>query len=123
MMNQPCMRPAGGLNGGRDSSHDRFDNPEPTLRRRFQQRRRRLLVDGNAQDLRPAGPPALPSPSKPQAAAATDESGGNWDERSSERERRMARFGQRDDAAEKRLFGERDHAKSNAAAVAPVLPA
>ena len=109
----PVRDPAGGLNGGWDSSYDRFDNPEPQpLRRRFQGSADDGSgdQDGNAQDFyRPRRPSRAAIPE--QAASRRrnrDESGDNWDERSSERERRMARFGQRDDAAEKRpSFGER----------------
>ena len=109
----PVRDPAGGLNGGWDSSYDRFDNPEPQpLRRRFQGSADDGYgdQDGNAQDFyRPRRPSRAAIPE--QAASRRrnrDESGDNWDERSSERERRMARFGQRDDAAEKRpSFGER----------------
>ena len=109
----PVRDPAGGLNGGWDSSYDRFDNPEPQpLRRRFQGSSDEGYGDqgGNEQDFyRPRRPSRAAIPE--QAASRRrnrDESGDNWDERSSERERRMARFGQRDDAADKRpSFGER----------------
>ncbi|EAU74863.1 Ycf66 family protein [Synechococcus sp. RS9916] len=109
----PVRDPAGGLNGGWDSSYDRFDNPEPQpLRRRFQGSADEGYgeQDGNEQDFyRPRRPSRAAIPE--QAASRRrnrDKAGDNWDERSSERERRMARFGQRDDAADKRpSFGER----------------
>ena len=109
----PARGPAGGLNGGWDSSYDRFDNPEPQpLRRRFQGSTDEGYGerDGNEQDFyrpRRASRAAIPE----QAASRRrnrDDAGDNWDELGSQRERRMARFGQRDEASDNRpSFGDR----------------
>ena len=106
----PSRGPAGGLNGGWDSSYDRFDEPQP-VRRRFQGSSDDDYgqAEGNDRDLyrpRRASRAAIPE----QAASrrsGRDEASGNWDERN-EQERRMARFGRRDDTSDNRPnFGER----------------
>ena len=109
----PARGPAGGLNGGWDSSYDRFDNPEPQpLRRRFQGSTDEGYGnrEGSDQDFyRPRRPSRAAIPEQAASRRGNrDDAGDNWDERGSERERRMARFGQRDDATDKRpSFGER----------------
>ncbi|MGC6482448.1 MAG: Ycf66 family protein [Synechococcus sp.] len=107
--------PSGGLNGGWDSSYDRFDNPEaPPLRRRFQGSADDGYGQRGGNDLeqdfyRPRRPSRAAIPEQAASRRRPREEGSdNWEEPSSERERRMARFGQRDEASDNRSsFGER----------------
>lgn len=106
----PSRGPAGGLNGGWDSPYDRFDEPQP-LRRRFQG-----SPDGEYREGEP-GEEDFYRPRRPSRAAipeqaasrrrGRDDSSESWNDRS-EQERRMARFGRRDDGPDNRPnFGDR----------------
>ena len=106
----PARGPAGGLNGGWDSSYDRFDEPEPQpLRRRFQGGADDDYADGGERDFyrpRRTSRAAIPE----QAASrrrGQDDAAETWNN-GSERERRMARFGRNDDPSDRRPdFGSR----------------
>ena len=106
----PGPSPAGGLNGGWDSPYDRFDDTEPEpLRRRFQ--------GASGDDYSQEGERDFYRPRRqsraaiPEQAASRrrgrDDSADSWDERS-EQQRRMARFGRRDEDSDSRSnFGSR----------------
>ncbi|MFM1901575.1 MAG: hypothetical protein RLZZ216_2151 [Cyanobacteriota bacterium] len=106
----PSRGPAGGLRGDFDPGYDRFDEPQP-LRRRFRGSEPDGMDDDGAERdfYRPRRPSRAAIPE--QAASrrrGRDEADGGWSE-DSERERRMARFGRRDDddAPSRSSFGER----------------
>ena len=106
----PVPGPAGGLNGGWDSPYDRFDDTEPEpLRRRFQGA---SDDDYNQEGERDFYRPRRQSRAAiPEQAASRrrgrDDSADGWDERS-EQQRRMARFGRRDEDSDTRSnFGSR----------------
>ena len=107
----PSRGPAGGLNGGWDSSYDRFDEPQP-LRRRFQGSSEEEYgqSEGSERDFyRPRRPSraAIPEQAASRRRGGRDEASGGWEERS-EQDRRMARFGLGDDGSESRsTFGDR----------------
>ena len=108
----PARGPSGGLGGSWDSSYNRFDEPEPQpLRRRFQGAADEGYeeAEGRERDFyRPRRPSRAAIPE--QAASrrrGRDETSDNWDGRN-EQDRRMARFGQRDEANDSRsTFGDR----------------
>ena len=94
---EPASRaPAGGLRGGYDDTYDRFDEPQP-LRRRFAGRE---FDDSEPEDQDFYRPRRNPRAAIPEEAASRrrgrSEASGNWNDES-EQDRRMARFGTRDD--------------------------
>ena len=99
--------PAGGLRGGYDDPYERFDEPQPI--------RRRFGGQGPDEDERPEQdfyrPRRTPRAAIPEQAASRSrqrpDPPSDWSD-SSERERRMARFGRGEDsAASGPSFGER----------------
>ena len=106
---EPASRaPAGGLGGGYDDSYDRFDEPQP-LRRRFAGRE---FDDSEPEDQDFYRPRRNPRAAIPEEAASRrrgrSEATGGWNDES-EQDRRMARFGTRDDEPRRSgpSFGDR----------------
>lgn len=106
---EPATRaPAGGLRGGYDDAYDRFDEPQP-LRRRFAGRE---FDEADPDDQDFYRPRRNPRAAIPEEAASRrrgrNEATGSWSG-DSERERRMARFGNRDEESPRpgSSFGDR----------------
>lgn len=92
----PTRAPAGGLRGGYDDSYDRFDEPQP-LRRRFAGREFDEAEPEDQDFYRPRRNPraAIPEEAASRRRGRSEASSGwNGD---SEQDRRMARFGNRED--------------------------
>ncbi len=104
----PSRVPAGGLRGGYDDAYDRFDEPQP-LRRRFAGQE---FDEAQADDQDFYRPRRNPRAAIPEEAASRrrgrNEASSDWTG-DSERERRMARFGNRDDEPRRSgpSFGDR----------------
>ena len=106
---EPATRaPAGGLSGGYDDSYDRFDEPQP-LRRRFAGREFDEAEPEDQDFYRPRRNPraAIPEEAASRRRGRSEASSG-WSG-DSEQDRRMARFGNRDDEPSRSgpSFGDR----------------